>query len=96
MLEGIQSVIYGTISMAEQFQRIQPVIKISGGMVTPAYLKLKEAMYPQYKLLQVDDCPILGNAALAQYWSEKSEKGETKGESSKNIKRNSHSFRNPV
>lgn len=71
MLAGIQSVIYGTITMAEVFQKLQPVIKISGGMVTPAYLKMKETMYPKYRLQQVDDCPILGNAALAQYWSKK-------------------------
>jgi sugar (pentulose or hexulose) kinase len=66
-LLAIQEVIYGTIEKAAKVQKLDNVIKISGGMITPTYLNFKKRMYPEYTLKLVDDCPILGNVALARY-----------------------------
>ena len=66
-LAAIQEVIYGTIEKAARVQKLEHVIKISGGMLTPMYLRLKTQMHPEYTLKLVDDCPILGNVALAKY-----------------------------
>lgn len=64
---AIQDVIYGTIEKASKVQKLENTIKISGGMITPMYLRLKAHMHPEYILKQVDDGPILGNVALARY-----------------------------
>jgi sugar (pentulose or hexulose) kinase len=66
-LLAIQEVIYGTIEKAAKVQKLENVIKISGGMITPTYLHFKTRMYPEYTLKLVDDCPIIGNVALARY-----------------------------
>jgi sugar (pentulose or hexulose) kinase len=66
-LLAIQEVIYGTIEKAAKVQKLNHVIKISGGMITPTYLHFKKQMYPEYTLKLVDDCPILGNVVLARY-----------------------------
>jgi len=66
-LTTIQEIIYGTIEKAKKVQKLENVIKISGGMITPMYLRLKTQMYPEYELELVEDCPILGNVVLARY-----------------------------
>lgn len=67
-LQAIQDVMYGTILRAERVTNLSKVIKVSGGMATEAYLKLKSGVYPGYTFETVDDCPILGTVALAQYY----------------------------
>lgn len=68
MLKSIQNVLYTAVLQAAQFQELNRTIKISGGMVTPAYLKLKALGFPGFQFQQVDDCPILGNVELAKYY----------------------------
>jgi len=70
ILVAIQEVIYGTIEKAAKVQELDKVIKVTGGMITPIYLRLKTKLHPEYVLKQVDDCPILGNVALARYYQE--------------------------
>lgn len=70
LLVAIQDVIYGTIEKAAKVQTLENVIKITGGMLTPMYLRLKTQLHPEYDLKMVDDCPILGNVALSKYWQE--------------------------
>lgn len=70
LLIAIQDVIYGTIEKAARVQELDNVIKITGGMLTPMYLRLKTQLHPEYELKLVDDCPILGNVALAMYKQE--------------------------
>lgn len=70
MLKASQNVLYTAISQAAEFQELNRTIKISGGMVTPAYLKLKALAFPEYQFQRVDDCPILGNVELAKYYLE--------------------------
>lgn len=67
MLKSIQSVLYGTLQEAKSFLTLNCVIKISGGMVTPSYLKIKELEMPDYTFKQVDNCPVLGNVELIKY-----------------------------
>ncbi|MGE4485124.1 MAG: FGGY-family carbohydrate kinase [Oscillospiraceae bacterium] len=68
LLKSMQGVIYDAVLKAEKVTKLQPVIKISGGMTTPTYLKLKEREFPGYSFEVVDDCPILGNVELAKYY----------------------------
>ncbi|MBB2184369.1 sugar kinase [Lachnospiraceae bacterium MD1] len=70
LLVAIQDVIYGTIDKAARVQELDNVIKITGGMLTPMYLRLKTQLHPEYELTLVDDCPILGNVALAKFRQE--------------------------
>lgn len=67
LLKSIQGVLYTTIKEAETLLPLEHNIKISGGMVTPSYLRLKELEIPDYTFEQVDNCPILGNVALVKY-----------------------------
>ena len=47
-------------------QALSKVIKISGGMATPSYIKLKKHEIPGFEFEVVDDCPILGNVELVK------------------------------
>lgn len=74
ILIAIQEVIYGTIEKAAKVQKLENVISVAGGMITPMYLQLKKELYPEYSLKQVDDSPILGNVILARYNQEEKRK----------------------
>lgn len=65
MLRSMQGVLGKAIRQAARVQDLDRVIKISGGMATPAYQKLKQRELPGFSFQVVDDCPILGNVALA-------------------------------
>lgn len=67
-LAAIQDVIYGTIKKAAERIPLDSVIKVSGGMATESYLKLKQKLYPEYQLQMTAECPILGNVELAKYY----------------------------
>lgn len=67
MLKSIQKVLYTTLLEAKQFQTLSKTIKISGGMVNPAYLEMKKMEMPEFDFKQVDDCPLLGNIELIKY-----------------------------
>lgn len=68
LLDSIQGVLYGAVRKAEKVTRLDDTIKVSGGMVTPTYMKLKEKNIPGYHFQVVDDCSILGNVELAKYY----------------------------
>ncbi|MBR2614899.1 MAG: sugar kinase [Clostridia bacterium] len=65
MLKSIQSVLYGTICRAEKFVTFNKTIKVTGGMVTDGYMKLKEMEMPGYDFERVDDCTVKGNIYLS-------------------------------
>jgi len=67
MLRSMQGVLSKVISQAAEVQKLSPVIKISGGMTTPSYLKLKHREIPGFEFEVVDDCAILGNVELVKY-----------------------------
>lgn len=66
MLRSMQGVLKKAIDQAARVQELSKVIKISGGMATDAYIALKKREIPGYDFEIVDDCPILGNVALAK------------------------------
>lgn len=68
MLRSMQGVLRKTIGQAREVQQLSPVIKISGGMSTPSYIKLKQHEIPGFQFEVVDDCPILGNVELVKYY----------------------------
>lgn len=67
MLQSIQNVLYSTIQEAGQTLSLDRIIKISGGMVSPAYFKLKQAAMPGFQFQNVVNCPILGNMELVKH-----------------------------
>jgi len=67
-LYAIQDVMFTAIRKAGRVTKLDPVVKISGGMATEAYLELKKQTCPGFTYLVVDDCPILGNVELAKFY----------------------------
>lgn len=68
LLRSIQGVLKTTMEEAAQVIKLSKTVKISGGMVTPEYLRLKQLEIPGFEFKVVDDCPILGNVELAKYY----------------------------
>ncbi len=66
MLRAMQGVLKKAIDQAAAVQKLSSVIKISGGMSTPSYIKLKKHEIPGFEFEVVDDCPILGNVELVK------------------------------
>ena len=67
-LIGIQEVMVGAIKKAASLTEIKGTVKISGGMATDAYMRLKKKFYGNLSFEVVEDCPILGNVELAKYY----------------------------
>jgi xylulokinase len=65
ILLGIHEPILQTIHLAEEFLKLNPTIKLTGGMVDPAFLSIKNYLFPNYQFTVKLDCPILGNVVLA-------------------------------
>ena len=71
MLRSMQGVLKKAIDQAAEVQKLSSVIKISGGMATPPYIRLKQHEIPGFEFEVVDDCPILGNVELVKYYMNK-------------------------
>lgn len=69
-LRAIQDVLYGAIRKAGEVTTLKEPVKVSGGMTTEMYLRLKKKCYAGLALEVVDDCPIKGNVELAKYYME--------------------------
>ena len=68
LLRSIQGVLKTTMEEAKESVQLSKTVKISGGMVTDTYLRLKQLEIPGYEFEVVDDCPIIGNVELAKYY----------------------------
>lgn len=68
MLRSMQGVLAKAIGQARQVLPLKDEIKVSGGMSTPAYLRLKAHEIPGFRFRVVDDCPIKGNVELVRYY----------------------------
>lgn len=68
LLRSIQGVLKTTMQEAAEVVTLSKTVKISGGMVTPAYLRLKQLEIPGFEFEVVDDCPILGNVELVKHY----------------------------
>lgn len=66
LLDSMQTVLADTVAYAAQTTRMDPNIKVTGGMTADAVMRLKAENFPSYAFELKDDCPILGNAILAR------------------------------
>ena len=66
MMTSMQEVLYRTIQLAGEIVPLDREVKITGGLVDESYLRLKRRTMPGFDFKPVDDCPILGNVALAK------------------------------
>lgn len=65
MLKSMNRVLYDTIREAQKVQTLKPVIQLAGGMSDEKFIRLKMHEIPGFRFEAVDNCSILGNAALA-------------------------------
>ena len=68
MMTSMQEVLYRAICQAGEIVTLDPTVKITGGLVDDAYLRLKRRTMPGFDFKLVEDCPILGNVALAKMY----------------------------
>jgi sugar (pentulose or hexulose) kinase len=66
LLTAMVRVLARTINQAAGLVRLNPVIKISGGLATEPLIALKQRELPGFQFQKVDNCSILGNVRLAQ------------------------------
>jgi hypothetical protein len=64
MLKSMNRVLAATITQAGQIIALKDVIKLTGGMVDPEFIALKEREILGFRFEPVADCPLLGNVAL--------------------------------
>jgi sugar (pentulose or hexulose) kinase len=65
ILLGIHEPIQSVIGLCETFMDLDRTIKLTGGMIDPAFLRVKERLFPGYRFETIYDCPIIGSAMLA-------------------------------
>ena len=66
LLKSMNRVLAATLAEAGAVQTLRPPIKLTGGMVCPAVVALKEREMSGFGFQVVDNCSILGNVALAK------------------------------
>ena len=65
LLTGIHEPVIDTIRLAGEFQKLNPVIKLTGGLISENFINFKKRLLKGFDFEQKDDCPILGNAITA-------------------------------
>jgi sugar (pentulose or hexulose) kinase len=53
------------IDICEKKIVLNKKIKLTGGMLSPAFVDLKKRLFPSYDFDVLDNCPLVGNVALA-------------------------------
>jgi sugar (pentulose or hexulose) kinase len=66
ILLGIHEPIQKTIEICETFMDLDKTIKLTGGMIDPAFLRVKEKLFQAYQFEIKPDCPVMGSAMLAR------------------------------
>ena len=66
MLEAIQKVLLHTVTLAANNIQLSGQIKLTGGMLSPAYLEMKRQVFDAFDIHRVDHAPVLGNVSLAE------------------------------
>jgi sugar (pentulose or hexulose) kinase len=66
MLKSMNRVLNATVREAATVVRLEPVIKLTGGLSTKAFVRLKEREIPGFRFEVVENCSIIGNVVLAQ------------------------------
>ncbi|GHV60181.1 carbohydrate kinase [Spirochaetia bacterium] len=65
ILLGIHEPIKAVIGICENFIKLNKTIKLTGGMIDPAFLRVKEKLFQAYRFEIIPDCPMTGSAMLA-------------------------------
>ena len=65
ILLGIHEPIKNVIEICQSFMPLDNKIKLSGGMIDAAFLRVKEKIFPSYQFEFIADCPVIGSAKLA-------------------------------
>ena len=53
------------LGLCKQHTTLADTIKLTGGLLSPAFVNLKKRLFPDYAFEYYDDCPLIGNALLA-------------------------------
>lgn len=67
MLKSMNRVLYRVVRLAGEVVDLDETIKLTGGLATPAFIKLKEREFPGFGFQVVDNCSVLGNAELVRH-----------------------------
>lgn len=67
MLKSMNRVLYDVTQLAGAVVELDHVIKLTGGLSTPAFIKLKELQFPGFSFDVVDNCSVLGNVELVRH-----------------------------
>ncbi|MDR0622936.1 MAG: hypothetical protein LBG10_00710 [Treponema sp.] len=65
ILLGIHEPIQKTIEICGTFMDLDKTIKLTGGMIDPAFLRVKEKIFSSHQFEIKPDCPVIGSAMLA-------------------------------
>jgi sugar (pentulose or hexulose) kinase len=65
ILLGIHKPIKNVIEICQSFMTLDNTIKLTGGMIDAAFLRVKEKVFPGYQFEIITDCPVIGSACLA-------------------------------
>ncbi|MDR2896049.1 MAG: hypothetical protein LBV30_05305 [Propionibacteriaceae bacterium] len=66
MLKSMNRVLAAVIAKAAAVVDLDPLIKLTGGLSSPAFIELKRREIPGFDFEVVDNCSILGNVRLVQ------------------------------
>ncbi len=69
LLRSMNKVLYDVVELAGSVVPMDTVIKLTGGMSTPAFIKLKEQQFPGFTFEVVDNCSVLGNVELVRHYN---------------------------
>lgn len=69
MLKSMNRVLYDVTELAAKVVPMDKVIKLTGGLSTPAFIKLKEREFPGFSFEVVDNCSVLGNVELVRHYN---------------------------
>jgi sugar (pentulose or hexulose) kinase len=73
ILLGIHDPIQSVLKICESFVPLKKRIKLTGGMIDTAFLRVKEKIFPGYQFEIIPDGPIIGSARLALESPDKSQ-----------------------
>jgi sugar (pentulose or hexulose) kinase len=66
LLKSMNRVLNTTMREAGEVVELRPVVKLTGGMSSAAFVRLKEREIPGFRFEVVENCPVIGSVALAQ------------------------------
>jgi sugar (pentulose or hexulose) kinase len=64
MLLGMHEPILNVITQCETFMNLDKTIKLTGGMLDEAFLRVKKKLFKNYQFEIFPDCPVKGSALL--------------------------------